>query len=95
MEPAANNACTELDCGIAMRRIAGWLKDELCLSSAESGRYLFTNNNATCSVHIAPLENRSFGTLELERTHMRIEGDLLAVEAFMRLFTLRFISAGG
>ena len=36
-----------------------------------------------------------FGSIALERTLVTINGDSEAIEEFYRLFTLRFISAGG
>lgn len=116
----------ELDCGIALRRLAGWFEDELDLpplngnasvkpgTSAEDSAsvspaarpstqanpegarsYEFPAGESCCMVTLTPLENRSVGKVTLERTHLRVEGTQEAVDSFMRLFTLRFISAGG
>ena len=116
----------ELDCGIALRRLAGWFEDELDLlprngnASAQPGTraedsasnspaagsdvhtsredarsYEFPTGETCCMVTLTPLENRSVGKVTLERTHLRVEGTKEAVDSFMRLFTLRFISAGG
>ena len=84
----------ELDCGIARKRITDWLNDELAL--AREGRtWLFAAGVGTCCITAEKLESRKLGAVDLERTSVRVEGDELAVEAFMHLFTLRFMSAGG
>ncbi len=80
----------ELDCGIAKARIDAWLDDELCLE----GR-VFNCEGKTCTVATAALESRPLGAIKLERTSLHVEGEPQAVEEFMRLFTLRFMSAGG
>ena len=84
----------KLDCGIQKARIDAWLADELALAYAD-GRWLFHCNGATCSVATVELENRVLGAFSLERTELRAEGGPVAIEEFMRLFTLRFMSAGG
>ena len=80
----------ELDCGIAKARIDTWLDDELGLE----GR-VFHFDGQSCDVATTALESRPLGAIELERTSLQVEGDLQAIEEFMRLFTLRFMSAGG
>ena len=83
-----------LDCGIAYSRIASWLDDDLALPRND-GRWVFAAGQGTCSISAEPLESRSFSRIELERTHLVAEGDSDALEVFEKLFTLRFISAGG
>lgn len=84
----------ELDCGIARRRIVGWLNDELSL--ARDGRaWVYEADGKECRITAEELENRTLGTVSLERTLVVVEGDEATTDAFMRLFTLRFISAGG
>ena len=84
----------ELDCGIAKARIDAWLDDELNLP-CEGTRHVFRFEGTMCVVATATLEGRPLGAIELERTSLQIEGDPQAGEEFMRLFTLRFASAGG
>ena len=84
----------DLDCGIAIARLAGWLDDELALLH-EGERYVFHQGKCACNVTLARLENRTVGLLDLERTRLVAQGDAEAVDVFERLFTLRFMSAGG
>ena len=84
-----------LDCGIAYARLETWLVDELALASSDDGTWLFEHGDAACAVTLSHLENRTLGTFALERTKVSVGGDAAAVAAFMKLFTLRFISAGG
>lgn len=84
----------ELDCGIAYQRIASWLDDELSLPY-ENGTWTFAFNGKACQVKAAPLPSRTLGKFGLERTQVAIGGDPTALDEFYRLFTLRFISAGG
>ena len=84
----------DLDCGIAYSRIASWLDDDLALPRND-GRWVFTAGQGTCSISAKPLESRSFSRIELIRTNLVAEGDSDALEVFEKLFTLRFISAGG
>ena len=84
----------KLDCGIAHRRIASWLEDELSLA-CENGIWTYAAADAACQVTAAPLPNRELGNIALEHTLVTICGDPEAIEEFYRLFTLRFISAGG
>ena len=84
----------DLDCGIAYARIAAWLDDELALSR-EDGCWLFRDDLQTCRVSLEPLESRTFRRVSIERTRLVAEGDAGALESFEKLFTLRFISAGG
>ena len=83
-----------LDCGISPARLQAWLDNELALNRDEQG-WLFLWEGASCRVVLAPLENRKLGYVSLERTELAVEGDELAENEFMRLFTLRFASAGG
>jgi len=84
----------ELDCGIAKARIDAWLEDELRLAF-EGDRWVFCFEEEMCHIATPPLESRPLGAIEIERTALQVEGDSRAVEEFMRLFTLRFVSAGG
>ena len=84
----------DLDCGIATSRITSWLDDELGLPCSDCC-WTFSEHHRTCLVQVEPLESRTFGTISLERTRLIAHGDSEAVESFNRLFTLRFISAGG
>ena len=84
-----------LDCGIAYVRLKAWLADELALTSGDDGTWLFKNGDARCAVALSHLENRTLGNFALERTQLAVDGDASAVAAFMKLLTLRFISAGG
>lgn len=84
----------DLDCGISHARIAAWLDDELGLSRSGDG-WVFSAGQGTCLVDVSPLESRVFGTIALERARLRVSGDAFALAAFEKLFTLRFISAGG
>ena len=84
----------DLDCGIAYGRIASWLDDELALP-CEGGCWLFEVAGAACSVSLEPLEPRTLGAVSLERSHLVADGAPGAVDEFERLFTLRFMSAGG
>ena len=84
----------ELDCGIAKARIDEWLDDELALPCG-GGRRIFRFEGESCVVSTRELEGRSYGPYTLDRTGLEVTGQDNAVEEFMRLFTLRFISAGG
>ncbi|MBP3867330.1 MAG: hypothetical protein J6D25_05920 [Eggerthellaceae bacterium] len=83
-----------LDCGIAYARIASWLEDELALPRADGG-WVYSCDQDSCSISLEPLESRTLGKIDLERTRLVAEGDPHALESFDKLFTLRFISAGG
>ena len=85
----------ELDCGIRKERIDTWLDDELRLERGCGDAWVFRFEKAECQVETAALESRPLGTIELERTKVVVDGDDAAVDEFMRLFTLRFVSAGG
>ncbi len=92
----SGRTCHTLDCGIPLHRIRSWLEEELRLPAQEpETRYLFTEDGASCAVVLKALENRSIGKVSIERTEMAVNGEVDAVDAFMRLFALRFISAGG
>lgn len=91
---ASNAQHLDLDCGISYARIASWLDGELALPRAGDG-WTFSTGNDTCLVEVVPLESRAFGTIALERARLMASGDAEALAAFERLFTLRFISAGG
>ena len=84
----------ELDCGIATKRIIEWLDDELALERAGAD-WEFPFEGGRCHVTVSPLPNRALGNVSLERTLVTIDGDQRALDEFYRLFTLRFISAGG
>lgn len=84
-----------VDCGIKLDRIATWLDEELQLGESGQNHWLFSYEDQECTVTLAPLENRTIASLELERTELSIDGDQAAVDAFYRLFELRFMSAGG
>lgn len=83
-----------LDCGIARRRIDAWLSEELALRRDGLG-WVFFHGDCSCRISTDELERRPLGAVEIERTELRVEGDEPAREEFMRLFTLRFMSAGG
>ena len=83
------------DCGIACHRIADWLNDELRLPR-EGVDWVFSTDGASCRVSASPLESRSLGGgIQIERTLLSAQGDQSALDVFERLFTLRFVSAGG
>ena len=84
----------DLDCGIAMARIEEWLDGELGLPISDAG-WTFPTDGGSCQVRLEPLANRRLGQVQLERTRLVGEGDADALEAFYKLFTLRFLSAGG
>ena len=89
-------ACIGEDCGIGYKRLASWLEDELALPKNGSAWVFFCNRDGTaCRVRIDPLPERTVAGLKLPRTYLTAEGGESAVEEFHRLFTLRFISAGG
>ncbi|MBQ9068122.1 MAG: hypothetical protein IJ131_03535 [Eggerthellaceae bacterium] len=92
--PSQDHKSIELDCGIAQQRIVSWLEGELRLPHEDDG-YRYSHEGTTCIARTQPLENRTVGTVSIERTALYIEGEADAVAAFMHLFTLRFISAGG
>ena len=91
---AVSNRQIDLDCGIAYSRIEAWLRDELALPAACDG-WTFAHEGATCCIRIEPLEPRSLGSVSLERCSLHAEGAPAAIDEFERLFTLRFMSAGG
>ena len=84
----------DLDCGISYTRIASWLDDELSLPR-ENWWWTYALGTQTCRIALEQLENRTLGNVSLERTRMTARGDREALSAFEKLFTLRFISAGG
>ena len=94
-----------LDCGIPYARLTAWLDDELTLSRADDGLWTFACEKApddsqarvasTCQVGLTRLEDRALSNFALEHTQITIDGDAAAVATLMKLFTLRFISAGG
>lgn len=84
----------KLDCGIACRRIVSWLDDELHLA-CDGGIWTFAFDGGMCRITASPLPSRTLGMVSLERTLVTFEGDPPATDEFYRLFTLRFISAGG
>ena len=85
----------ELDCGIAPVRMRAWLEDELELAQDDTGAFLYEADAGWCRVTIAPLGKSGRGYFALERTKLAISGEAGAADAFMRQFTLRFLSAGG
>ena len=84
----------ELDCGIPRARIVGWLDDELMLP-IENRHWIFRADSGSCRISLEPLADQTLGGLSLERTCLRADGDIDAIEAFRHLFILRFASAGG
>ena len=88
----------DFDCGIAYTRIASWLDDELRLPRHD-GTWLYKpkppNDQGSCIIRLEPLESRALGAIALERTRLTARGNAEALASFERLFTLRFISAGG
>ena len=84
----------DLDCGIAYARIAAWLEDELSLPS-EQDCWSYAIEGHVCHIALEPLENRRLGQVCLERARLTARGAPEALAAFEKLFTLRFISAGG
>ena len=84
----------ELDCGIAFKRIRSWLCDELSLP-CQNGVWTYAHEGSSCRVFATDLGKQTVNRVTLERTLLRVEGDGPAADEFMRLFTLRFISAGG
>ena len=83
-----------LDCGIQLARIKAWLDDELVLACADDV-WTFVHDDSSCRITLTPLESRELGRVSIERTELTVEGSGKAQDEFMRLFTLRFISAGG
>ena len=84
----------DLDCGISYARIASWLDDELALPCNQE-RWTYALGTQTCAITLEPLEDRPLGAVRLERSHLTVHGDPDALASFEKLFTLRFISAGG
>ena len=84
----------DLDCGISHARIAAWLDDELRLPRDRRG-WTFSVGYHACLVEVSPLESRALGPIALERARLTASGDAEALASFEKLFTLRFISAGG
>lgn len=93
MDSTNQNTLT-YDCGIALKRIRGWLENELGLMR-ENGIYTFTCSKGSCRITAEPLENRTVGKVSLERTELHVTGNPEALDVFIHAFTLRFISAGG
>ena len=91
---AADANRIDLDCGISYARIASWLDDELALPR-EQECWVYTLGAQTCTIALEPLEDRPLGAGHLERSHLTVHGDPDALASFEKLFTLRFISAGG
>ena len=84
----------DLDCGIAYRRLEAWLDAELRLQR-EGGLWVFAWEEVSCRVSLERLDSHAFGPVALERTRLLARGDEVALQEFQRLFTLRFMSAGG
>ena len=91
---AADANRIDLDCGISYARIASWLDDELALPR-EQECWVYTLGDQTCTIALEPLEDRPLVAVHLERSHLTVHGDPDALASFEKLFTLRFISAGG
>ena len=91
---AADANRIDLDCGISYARIASWLDDELALPR-EQECWVYTLGDQTCTIALEPLEDRPLGAVHLERSHLTVHGGPDALASFEKLFTLRFISAGG
>lgn len=77
-----------------------WLDGELALPRDANGSWTFSGSAAdcgaaACQVAVQALPERRLGSVALPRTSVEIEGDEAACEEFLRLFTLRFVSAGG
>ena len=85
----------ELDCGIPERRIIAWLDTELALARSSTCWTFVGASGESCRITTRELERRSLGAVSIERTFVAIYGDPDAIDEFYRLFTLRFISAGG
>ena len=85
----------DFDCGIAYRRIATWLDDELRLPRDGEGAWVFACDEGSCTVCLTETEPRAHGPIRLERCQLQADGSPGALDRFNRLFTLRFISAGG
>ena len=94
MADDGKNTLVDWDCGIASSRIVSWLDGELELPH-DGGCWLYVLQGHTCSITIEPLESRQIGPIALERTRLLVQGEPIAADAFMREFTLRFVSAGG
>lgn len=84
----------DFDCGIKLERITSWLSDELALPASDGG-WVFSQGPHTCLIQASPLEARTLATVSIERTHLTAHGDPEALTVLEKLFTLRFISAGG
>ena len=91
---ATRNDIIDFDCGIAMSRITAWLADELSLP-VEDGAWVYSVGQRTCRIEVHPLQSRTLGAVRLERTHFIARGDAEAIAELRKLFTLRFVSAGG
>ena len=91
---ATRNDIIDFDCGIAMGRITTWLTDELSLP-VEDGAWVYSAGQQTCLIEVHPLQSRTLGAVNLERTHFIAHGDAEAIAELRKLFTLRFMSAGG
>jgi len=85
----------ELDCGIPEKRIVAWLGEELGLPREHDGWVFKDPEGDLCRIVTKQLDNRTLGVVSIERTLVTVSGSTSAVDAFYRLFTLRFISAGG
>lgn len=84
----------DLDCGIARARIEAWLDDGLRAVRSKD-RWVVEAGGSSCSVLLVQLEPRTLGGLELERVRLVVEGTARGVDELERLFTLRFLGAGG
>ena len=84
----------DLDCGIAAYRLRTWLDEELALPRCAAG-WNYTEGASSCRVRLEPMERSSWGPVSIERTRLLAHGAPEALASFHRLFTLRFLSAGG
>lgn len=84
----------DLNCSISYARIASWLDDELALPQ-KHGQWIYSTDGQVCQIALERLENCALGNISLERTRLVAEGEPGALAAFDKLFTLRFVSAGG
>ena len=91
----AHDAHRFLDCGIAYERIETWLDVELALPRTGDATWSFTEGDAACEAALSRLGTETVGMFAFERTGLDIAGNAAGVERFYRLFTLRFLSAGG
>ena len=87
----------DLDCGIALNRIATWLDADLaCPRNGDA--WHFQNEEAACTIELTDLGSHALSThdaMQVQRTRLLATGNAQAIESFCHQFVLRFISAGG